>query len=281
MRKLKNTIKNIKPLYCILIWFLKFLQALRAIRLNVSSLREFLVWAGGGQELGEGNYRFYRNFMDGVVLCKSNQLHFIDIGANDGWFAKTILRFIPTARVTSYEPLISQHSHLKKLEGRYPTFHFRRAAVGEKRDTLMITEYTTSGLSSLKEISHTYKYSNRYLQTVENKYQVEVVRLDDEIADIIDITKDNIDVVLKIDVQGFELEVLRGAESCLRNGTIEWVIIELMTVEKYAGGCLYDEIFKFLHGYGYSLWDMNLVYYEPDTRRLTEFDAIFKRENKN
>lgn len=74
------------------------------------------------------------------------------------------------------------------------------------------------------------------------------------------------------------MEVLRGAESNLQNSSSKWIIIELMTVEKYVGGCLYSEVFDFLHSYGYQLWDMNLTYYEPNTGRLTEFDVIFMRK---
>ena len=48
-----------------------------------------------------------------------------------------------------------------------------------------------------------------------------------------------------------------------------------MTVEKYAGRHLYDEIFGFLHNLGYKLWDVNTTYYEPVSRRLTEFETIF------
>ena len=84
-----------------------------------------------------------------------------------------------------------------------------------------------------------------------------------------------LELVLKVDTQGFEYEVLKGAENSIKAGIFKWVIIELMTVEKYESAHLYTDIMSILHTNGYSIWDIYPSYYEPDTLRLTEFDAIF------
>jgi len=150
------------------------------------------------------------------VLRTRRQFHFIDVGANDGWFARTIMRFAPMVWITSYEPLLSQHSSLERSEQRYPNSHFRKKAIGDQCGSLTITKYGTSGLSSLKEISPTYEYTDHYLQSVVNKCLVDIVRLDDELVEILG-GKD-VELLLKIDTQGYELEVLRGAENYLRKG---------------------------------------------------------------
>lgn len=274
MTWIKKKIKGYGPLYHALLWLERFFVAVRSVRVDIFPLREFFVWAQGGQPLGESNYRFYKNFVENIVLNADCQFHFIDIGANDGWFAKTIFRFAPNCRITSYEPLLSQHPYLESLERQYPNFHFRGQAVGDQRGQLSIIEYGTSGLSSLKGISSNYRYSEHYLQTPMRKYSVETVCLDDEL-DSITYRQSNVKLVLKIDTQGYELEVLRGAENCLRKGLFKWIIVELMTVEKYQGGHLYAEIVDFLHSCSFELWDVNPAYYEPGSYRLTEFDAIF------
>jgi len=272
----RAVIRRNKLVYHGLLWLCKCFWAVRAVRLDVSSLREFAAWTKGGQDLGGNNYRFYQNFFSGITLSADRQLHFIDVGANDGWFARVIMRFAPAAQITSYEPLLSQHPRLENLQHKHPTFHFRKKAVGDQCGSLTITEYGTSGLSSLKEISPTYEYpSDHYSQSVVNKYSVQIARLDDELSEVL-AGQTNGELILKIDTQGFELEVLRGAEHCLRQGVFKYIIVELMTVEKYAGGHLYDEIFGFLHRHGYRLWDVNTTYYEAGSGRLTEFDAIFE-----
>lgn len=161
------------------------------------------MFGGGGQNLSENNYRFYNNFINSI-LQRTNRQFFIDVGANDGWFAKTILRFAPNARIFSYEPLLSQHPKLQRLQDKVPNFHFKKVAVGETRGSLTIYEYGTSGLSSIKQISHTYQYSDHYSQSVVNNYSVAVVRLDDEFTELHkeQFISEQDEVVLKIDTQG-------------------------------------------------------------------------------
>ncbi len=81
------------------------------------------------------------------------------------------------------------------------------------------------------------------------------------------------DIVLKIDTQGYELEVLKGVKKGLEEGRIKIILVELMTVQKYASSALYSDIFNFLSEYNYSLYDTNHGVYE-NNGRLSEFDAI-------
>lgn len=274
MRAIKKRLKRIDSLcwaYCL---SKRFVDALLAIRVNFSPLREFFISVRGGQDLGESNCRFYKDMAAGLHnKGEDKRLHFIDVGGNDGWFAKTIIRFFPDARITCYEPLKSQHVYLERLARKYPKFQYREAAVGNIQGTCDITEYGTSGLSSLKKISDSYKYPMKvYSQTVVSEYPVPVVRLDDDLPTYLH--EDEI-VILKVDTQGSELEVLRGVEGLLSQHIFRYVITELMTVRKYAGAALYDEIFDFLHKHGYKLYDINPIFYEQPTKRLSEFDAIF------
>ena len=255
-------------------------RSLGRVRLDASPVRETIELVRGGQDLPTGNYRFYRNFADGVAArtrATGAQFLYLDVGANSGWFAKTVLRFTPDARIVSYEPLKSQHPFLGELRRRYPTFEYRGFGLGEAPGTLTIKEYGTSGLSSLKPLSDNYRYAAHYDVSVVNSYPVEIRTLDGEIPGIIAAQpdRDRIELVLKIDTQGFEYEVLAGARESLKSGRIRFVVIELMTVEKYSGGRLYPEITDLLHGYGFRLWDLNTQHYESKTRQMSEFDAIF------
>jgi len=53
---------------------------------------------------------------------------------------------------------------------------------------------------------------------------------------------------MNIDVQGFELEVLRGAKKTLKN--IKWIMTEVNRDEVYENCCMVDEIDNFLLPYG-------------------------------
>jgi len=252
-----------------------FYRAIRKIKIDFTPIREFSIGLMGGQGLASNNYRFFSNFK--TILnyeYKDKKLHFIDVGANDGWFSRVIMRFFHNARITSFEPLKSQHIYLESLSKENPNFKFHPVALGEIEGSTDITEYKTTGLSTLKSIDPTYSYTDKYYsQEVLDIYQVSVFRLDEFLSK--SITNNEINI-LKIDTQGFELEVLKGSTGLLNQHKIEYIIIELMTISKYSETALYDEIFDFLHIHGFKLQDINQSYYEKNTGLLSEFDALFK-----
>jgi hypothetical protein len=138
--------------------------------------------------------------------------------------------------------------------------------------TARIREYGSTGLSSFRPLSGAYKYRARYFDTsLVREIEVEVSTLDAELAH-----EQERPVILKIDTQGFELQVLKGAAETLKSGRIKYVLVELMTEEKYEGASTYDAIFDLMHSFGFKLYDLNCTYYEESTGKMTEFDAFFE-----
>lgn len=177
--KIKNILKSNSLIYQSYTILRQLFEAFASIKISTHSLQEFKERRKGGQDLGEGNYRFYKIFFSSVNPNKL--LYIIDVGANDGWFARVIFRFAPNSIVTSYEPLKSQLPNLNKLKDKYPNYRYFGKAVGERSGSLPITEYGTSGLSSLKKFNSAYNYSEHYSLSLIDKYLVDVVTLDDEI----------------------------------------------------------------------------------------------------
>lgn len=268
-------IKNIPALFSVLKCLLQFYYATSRVRLNYDSIREFVWWQRGFVDLSHGNYKFYANIFPRLIdrfQESGTTVTILDVGANDGWFAKVVYRFSgPDTSVISFEPLRSMIPKLDFLAKRYTNYRYENIAVGDSNDKINITEYSTSGLSSLKGLSSTYSYSSQYFDTsVANKYPVNIVKIDQYLADH-EITSP---LILKIDTQGFEFEVLNGARQALSVGQIKAVIVEVMTIGKYEGAVLYPKIFEFLHTYGFTLFDVHPSYYEPDGT-LSEFDCAF------
>jgi len=159
----------------------------------------------------------------------------IDVGANFGWYTLLACRFA-SARVYAFEPNV----HLCELLARSLTVNGYRkrctllpAACGSERDmrTLVVDPQALGGASL---VSHT---DDPALQ----RQSVLVVRLDDEIEN------DPLaaPIILKIDVEGFEPEVLGGAPKLLdRKPTIflehhrAEKNIELLAMLKDRGFCL-------------------------------------------
>jgi FkbM family methyltransferase len=79
--------------------------------------------------------------------------------------------------------------------------------------------------------------------------------------------------LMKIDAEGFELEVLKGATGLLPD--VECLIAEVSVAERYAGGYSFAEFIAALDGYGFQLLDItDMLQFGPDGR-LSTIDAVF------
>ena len=65
----------------------------------------------------------------------------------------------------------------------------------------------------------------------------------------------NIDI-LKLDVEGAELNVLKGASRKLTKKEIKLIFTEVMFVAHYEGGCFFHEVSDFLSRYDYKLFNL-------------------------
>ena len=163
------------------------------------------------------------------------------------------------------------HCHLEILSQNFPNYTFEKFAVGEDDANLEIIEYATSGLSSIKGLSNKYNYNDmNYDTSVKSRYMVEVTSLDSYLYSHTQYQN----IILKIDTQGFELEVLKGAKRLFESGKIKAVIVEVMTIEKYSQSVIYTEIFDYLHSFGFLIFDVYQSCYEDDGS-VSELDCVF------
>lgn len=267
MKSLKKIIKKNLKLYKYILAIYKVYIAIKDIKISLHSIKELKWELTDSVGLGENNYIFYNNFFS--YILNNSELLFIDVGANDGWFAKVIFRFMPNATVVSFEPLKSMIPYLENLQNKRKNYKFENIGLGANNGSAVIHEFKTTGLSSLKNLNYEYDNIN-FNQEIKNEYQIEITTLDSYIS------KNGISdlICLKIDTQGFEMEVLQGAKSLFEKKQIKIIIIELMTIEKYQGTHLYLDIINYLNNFGFKLIDIHTSYYEKNGR-LSEFDSIF------
>lgn len=65
----------------------------------------------------------------------------------------------------------------------------------------------------------------------------------------------NIDI-LKLDVEGSEVKVLKGASEMLTGHAIRLIYAEAMFIPHYEGGCMFHELTAFLNLHGYTLFNL-------------------------
>lgn len=197
----------------------------------------------------------------------------VDVGANVGDFSECVLAFQPWARLYLVEPLEETHPELRRKFGEYAGVMLDSFALGseEGEREFFVSRYDQA--SSFLEIGTALETGAYGLDfTRKEVRRVRIRRLEDYLRER---SLERVDL-LKLDVQGFELEVLRGAGDALSR--IDWIYAEAQFQELYRGGPLFSEVFAFLFEKGFDLRRMNS--FRADTEgRLLECDMVFRRRD--
>ena len=192
----------------------------------------------------------------------------VDVGANRGQFALDVRKAAPQARIISFEPLGSEAEVFRTIFSGAPNVELKECALGSVKGTAQLHVAGAADSSSLLEIG------NLQEQLFHGTGEVQVVEVAVELLDDVLREYDLGDrALLKIDVQGFELQVLMGAVEAL--GRFRWVYVELSFVELYVGQPLAHEVMSLLAAHHFGLADTG----EP-TRvkgRTIQQDFLFER----
>lgn len=195
----------------------------------------------------------------------------IDVGANEGQFAAMIHRQIPNAKVISFEPLPPCHSKLKEVLSRIPGSKLLPVAVGNKSDQVQMhcSEYTPC--SSLLPGTDQLESAHPGAGSV-RPIDVSVVRIDDALEN----TQLDTEVLMKLDVQGFEIPAVEGALETLKKTAL--IVVEVCFFRRlYQGQPLFHEIYDTFHGLGFQFMGFPEQYPRESDGRIVEADAIFER----
>lgn len=184
-------------------------------------------------------HRFYLEHVGPVATV-------IDIGANRGQFALAVRDCLPHADVVSIEPLETPagvYQEVFKGDGKTSLVV---GAVGPDKGSATMHISARDDSSSLLSIGE--------LQTVNFPGTGEVSTATVEVGPLshfVDIETLLSPRLLKLDVQGFELEALRGCEDQLDLFT--WVYVECSFVELYQQQGMAHEVIQWLGDHGFNL----------------------------
>jgi FkbM family methyltransferase len=193
----------------------------------------------------------------------------VDVGANTGQFAMICLQTFPEARIHSFEPLQRPAEVFRKVLSVEPRVTLHQVALGATptRTSMHVTARDDSS-SLLKPGLQTEMFAGTNEVRTE---EIEVVRLSDVLVEP-DIKAP---AILKIDVQGFEGEVLKGCESLL--GRFDWIYCEVSFVELYKGQALASEILEWLRQRGFYLTGAETDAEMRRYGRSVQADLLFAR----
>lgn len=174
-----------------------------------------------------------------------------DIGANAG---QTALRFAPAfprATVYSFEPDPDTFRRLVAAVAHLPTVRPFNLALGSASGEARLFRFASDQTNSLLPKAHgaeSYVADADCLRET-GSVPVAVTTLDG-VCEELRIAR--IDL-LKMDTQGYELEVLRGAQRLLESGAIGLIYTELCFVRYYEHQPLFQDVYTFLYERGYRI----------------------------
>jgi len=171
------------------------------------------------------------------------QIHVVDVGAL--WLGEEpydALVKAGVARIVGFEPIAPECEALNLKFSPHGLYLPYAVGDGTKRRFHRCAYSMTSSLYE-PDMEYMGLYHNLpHFCEIEDTWDVQTVRLDDiKEADGAD--------YLKIDVQGAELDVLRGAERLLRTVTVVHVEVEFVPI--YRGQPLFADVDRFLRAHGF------------------------------
>ena len=188
-----------------------------------------------------------------------------DVGANVGTWTLLAKALFPDAAVHAFEPLSAHHPGFDRNTRGLSGVHLYKLALGESAGTMAVRVTSFSDASSLLPLSKAGEEQWHIHEVAQEPVTVE--RMDDwqrrgnrPFASLI-----------KLDVQGFELAVLRGAGRCLDNASA--VLVEVRFQEFYERQCLFHDVVAFLAERGFMLFALGRG--TAFGRPLIQSDALF------
>ena len=194
-----------------------------------------------------------------------------DVGANAGQSAQKFRQHFPTAQLHCFEPDPATFAQLAATLAPDAKSEAHRIALGDQDGTAMLFVNSESATNSfLANAPDPHRSGpHAYIKTVDQTptpmqtlatfcHEQEITTID----------------LLKIDTQGYELHVLRGAETLLTPVCIRLIYLEALFYPLYEGQARFHEIQALLHEKGYRLYN----FYEPawsEQHGLLWADALF------
>lgn len=185
----------------------------------------------------------------------------LDVGANVGQSALAYARAFPDARILCFEPVATAHAELVRATARESRIRCFDLALGESEGETRIHVGADSRISSIPN----RRPGDRPLEVRMSTLAAfcaahDIARID----------------LLKVDTEGFDLAVLRGAEALLSSGAVRFIQVEAGPARRSGYFVAFDEFTEYLRGFGYELYGVyGQTPHWTGRKSLLCFDLVF------
>jgi len=194
-----------------------------------------------------------------------------DVGAAKGTYGRELRDFGYAGTIVSFEPMAAAHERLLRTRGDDRLWQTHQCALGSQTETATINIASNSDSSSLLPFAEHHLTAAPQVDYIGTEV-VDVRRLDDLAPEHL---QPGSRAFLKIDTQGFERQVLEGAETTLHSCV--GLQLELSFAPLYDGGMLIDEAVAMAYAAGFQMVGLEPGFADPDGQVL-QADGVFFRE---
>jgi len=202
-----------------------------------------------------------------------NALTIFDVGAYKGDVTMNYKSLFPDSNIYSFEPYPDSFNILKKRTAMYQNIHPVNKALGsDKGRSVFYSNKSAPTNSILPPDGESRKFWYDTCPIKMDAIEVELDTIDNFVS------KNYIDKIdiLKIDTQGSEFLVLKGAEESFRQGKIGLIYMEIITVPTYEGQKHLDEYLFQLRSYGFHMYNFYNFSFTHNGM-IRQLDCIFTR----
>lgn len=196
----------------------------------------------------------------------------LDVGANVGQFAVASAKLFPNSRIHSFEPVPACVEKLRKNVSGLANVTIHPLALGDGKGEATFHVNSHAHSSSILPLSDAHR--DAFPEARESgTISVEVSTLDAVFAD----TELDGPALLKLDVQGYEPQTLRGGAETLKR--IDYVVMEVSFKPLYEGEMLFMDVARMMEERGFRFERPVGWLDAPGSGEVLQMDALFVRED--
>ncbi len=184
----------------------------------------------------------------------------VDVGAFVGKFCKTAKSVWPESQLVMFEPQPDKQPRLQAIAAGTPGVTLKQCLLGARAGDTMDFYLWESG-SSMRHAKSGGELPSIKLTT-------------ERMDDVLKGTPFEKPDLVKIDVQGAEIDVMTGGQKTIE--AAQAVILELSLVEEYEGAPLFHEMVAYMAQRGFRVWDICTIW-RNGIKSMIEADVIFAR----
>jgi FkbM family methyltransferase len=196
----------------------------------------------------------------------------LDIGANEGQYALSLRELGYRGKIISFEPLADAHRRLQRFANKDASWIIPpRTAIGNQEGEIQLNLASNGASSSIRPMLEAHRRAAPDVGYIGTE-MVPISRLDRVAQGFLGEARN---IFLKVDAQGFELQVLQGAADVITR--IIGAQLELSLVPLYEGQALFSELVEWMLTQGFSIWGILPGLTDQSSGRLLQTDVVFFR----